>query len=278
MAVLTFQTADSFDRAAGLALREAGMEGVSLEAMRLVAAVVDPSRLRSSADTAVSGAVRRRWAKASFHEGQRWYIAVPWLKYDARALPTLILATQVYVVASGRATLPTGSSYPVVVAEAVGKPERQLLPLNILYLLANGSCCDYTVLEREGPWVIWNMAGFDKGVRLHSGLLDGIRRTLRRQSVDSWLRSFGPQGETVAPYVVGYLLGLLSQSGGRPVQGRQGFTNEELVAAIKPLGYNEAEAKDIIRPALPHLAGAATLEEALQIILKVYGRGKGGGA
>lgn len=278
MTILFSQSVDSFHEAAGLALKEAGIEGVSPEIMKLMVAVAEIMSLRSAAETALIGVVRRRWAKARFYEGMRYYIAVPRLKYDARGIPTLILETQAYVVASGKVAPPTGSSYRVVVAEAVGKPERQLLPLNILYSLANGSHYDYTVLERDGPWVTWNMVGYDKGVRLHSELLDGIRQALRRQSVDSWLRSFGPQGAALAPYVVGYLLGLLSRGMGQhPLQGGQGFSNEELVAAIKSFGYNETEAKDMIRPALPQLAGAGSLEEAVRIILKAYGDGKAGG-
>lgn len=279
MTIVFSPAVDGFDQAASLALTEAGVEGVSLQTMRLVAAVVDAVKLRSVADTAIAGAVRRRWAKARYYEVERHYVAVPRLKYDARGIPTLILETQACVAVSGKASLPTGTSYRVVVVETVGKPERQLLPLHMLDSLTRGPCHDYSVLERDGPWVTWNMVGFDKGVRLHSDLVDGIRRALQRQSLNAWLRSFGPQGETVASYVVGYLLGLhVQRTHQQALQATPGFTNDELAAAIKSLGYNEGEAKSMISAALPQLAGIAVLEEAVLIVLKFHGAGKGGGA
>lgn len=278
MAILLYRGVDNFDRAASLALAQTGVEGVSEQTMRLVAVVLDAVRLRSTADAAVAAAVRRRWPKARFYESWRHYVAIPRLKYEARAMPTLVLETQACVVAGGTASLTSDTSYRVAVVEIVGKSDRQLLPLHVLNSLARSPSLNYSVVEQDGPWVTWNMVGFDKGVRLHSDLVGGIHQALQRQSVNAWLRSFGPQGEAVAPYVVGYLLGLLSQRMDQhPTQGKQGFADDELKQAVQSLGYSEGEANSMIRAALPKLAGVTTLEEAVPIVLQVRGSGKGGG-
>lgn len=271
MTVLISQQATTFDGAARLVLGEAGVDRVSSEIMTLVAVVVDPARLRPTAQIAVAGAIRRRWARANFSEWARWYVAVPRLKYDAWGIPALVLETQIFVVACGKAHLPTGTSYRVTAVEAAGKPERQLLPLNILHSLATGSCYDYTVLERDGLWVTLNMAGFQKGIKLHSGLVEGIRQALRHHSVDSWLRSFGPQGETIAPHVVGYLLGFLLKDGDPRSLGQQNWSLDQLKEAVKKLGYSDAEADKVIKPLLPRLAAARDLEAALRLVLESLG-------
>ncbi len=271
MTVITSIPVENFADAADLALSESGVDGVSVDTMKLMSVVVDQSRLKSQAELIESREIRHRWAKASFFRRQQWWLGVPRLKYSGQGIPCLSLEIQAFVVASGQVRLPTGSSYGVAVVESVGKPEHQVLPLTVILSVAEGTHLRYPILEKDSQWITWNVVGFDTGIRVHGRLVEGICQALRYQTIYKWLRSFGPQGEDLAPHVVGFLLGVLSGEGSRGLLKEQTWAMDDLREVIKKLGYNAKETETAINRVLPELATARDMEEALRTVLKAIG-------
>jgi len=90
-----------------------------------------------------------------------------------------------------------------------------------------------------------------------------------------WLGDFGCQGTSVAPLVVGSLLGLQFQGIAQPIPvGEQTWTPEQLVSALEGMAYLTAEAKEIVNRTAPSLRVDLTLEEAIRLVLQQAGKGE----
>jgi Holliday junction resolvasome RuvABC DNA-binding subunit len=80
---------------------------------------------------------------------------------------------------------------------------------------------------------------------------------------------FGSEGKSVAPLVIGSLMGLqgVGHTEGRP-PGEQVWDEESVIGTLEAMAYKKAEARSMFLRASPRLRGDETLEEVIRIILR----------
>ena len=158
---ITKEYIDSFEEATPVAFREAEVKGMKSEMARLFATMVDRRDSQDEAERLVASAIRSHYGKETKWEiDDCWRVAVPLLRYEARGLPSLIIETRVYVVASAEVT-PRWSqrSWHIAVAEPLGKPQTTVLPLCFLQPLLDGNEDRYRIVGKDGQWTSREVVG-----------------------------------------------------------------------------------------------------------------------
>jgi hypothetical protein len=123
--------ADNLDQATLLAIREAGKGELSPDITTVFASVIDADKLRAEAERSINTAVHSRYGRTAKWYGRPWFIPLPQLRYDARPIPQVTFAVQVYLVSSITVETPD-YSYHATLVGTTGKPEKLTLPISFL--------------------------------------------------------------------------------------------------------------------------------------------------
>lgn len=262
---------ETFEEAIPLAFWEAQVEGMKSEVAHLFATMLDQRISRQEVERLVTSAVKSQYGKdAEWNISNWWQVAVPSPRYEARGLPSLVIVTRAYVVASVEVTpgWSRGSRH-ITVVEPLGKPQTTVLPLCFLQALLDGDEDRYRAVGKDGRWTLREIAGLKQPLRLHDDFVNELRHVFRLKPVADWLEDFGSRGRSLAPLVVGSLLGLMyrGDSASVPTE-QQAYSRETLVEIITGMGYGIARAQKVLQRAEPELRAGMTLEEATRIVLK----------
>jgi hypothetical protein len=91
--------------------------------------------------------------------------------------------------------------------------------------------------------------------------------------VAAWLMDFGSEGKTIAPQVVGSLLGLQFHDVITPLPvGKQPYRREMVIAELTRM-FGSAFAAEMFAGMAPHLKASMTNDEAISLIIKESGGG-----
>ena len=261
---------ETFEEAIALAFRETRLEGMKPEVSRLFAAMLDTIS-RQEVKKLVTSAVRNQYGKDTEWDISNWWqVAVPLPRYEARGLPSLIVETRAYSVASVEVTRGWGRrSWHIALVEPLGKPRMTLLPLCFLQALLDGNEDRYRIVGKDGRWTLREVAGLKQPLRLHDDFVNQLHHVFRLEPVADWLDDFGSRGHSLVPLVVGSLLGLMHRgdSASVPIE-QQAYSREMLIDIITGMGYGVARAQRVLERAEPELRAGMTLEEATRIVLK----------
>ena len=265
---------ETFEEAIPLAFREAPVEGMKPEVAYLFTAMLDQKISRQEVERLVNSAVKGQYGKdTEWDISDWWQVAVPSPRYEARGLPSLIIETRAYVIASVEVT-PGWSrrSWHIAIVEPLGKPQTIVLPLCFLQALLDGDEDRYRVVGKDGSWTLREIAGLKQPLRLHDDFVNELRLVFRLKPVADWLDDFGSRGRSLMPLVVGSLLGLMyrGDSTSVPVE-QQAYSRETLIEIITGMGYGIARAHRVLERAEPELRAGMPLEEATRIVLKYIG-------
>jgi hypothetical protein len=273
MKILQGRQAKNLKEAAYLAYQEAGANDMSDGVAELFASITDANTLRSEAEKSIATTIRDRYKKKPEWESNWWCVPIPTLRYESRDVPHLAIETKVYLVAAVNIET-TDDSYSITLVGAIGKPVTLVIPILFLQAILNDDLERFGILARSGSYTTWDIPG-SKSVQLPNDFTNKLSEIFKRKSVGMWLGDFGSQGRSVAPLVVGNLLGLQFQDRAQPVSvGEEAWTTEQLISALEGMAYAPPEAEDMVRQAASNLRADHTLEEALRLVLQRAGRGE----
>jgi len=266
---------DSFDKAIAAALAKAQVGDLRPEIVRLFNSMLDDKSSQQEVERLVANAVKGHYGKNVSWDIQDWWqVPVPSPRYEASGLPSLVIETRVFVVASVEIS-PQSShrSWHIAVVELLGKPQMVVLPLFFIQALLDGNEDGYRIVGKDGPWTVREIAGLRQPLRLHDELVERLRNTLKLKPVADFLCGFGPRGVKLVPLVVGALLGLMYRSTGASLPIEQlPWSRETLIEVVTGLGYSAARAQRVVQLAEPEFKIDMTLEEAIRIVLKYIGK------
>ncbi|MFP3976104.1 MAG: hypothetical protein ACLFVK_07780 [Dehalococcoidia bacterium] len=273
MRILTGKQIRDFEEAARVAYREAGASDMSLSVAQLLAPLVDTGRLHSEAERNIGSTIRGKYGKNATWSGKPWYIPVPRVGYDTREIPHILIEVTMYLAANEKVRV-RDASYQVTLVGTIGKSQTLVLPVIFLRAMLDDDLQRFAVLARGGNWTTWEIPG-TRPLQLPDEMVTRLSSTLRRQSVGTWLRSFGTQGRSVAPLAVGALLGLQSmgRERTRPVNSEH-WTYEGLVSALESMAYTTNEAREVVKCATPYLRADHSVEEAIRIVMRIINEGR----
>lgn len=271
MKVFSGRLADSMGKAENLALQTAGAEDIDTELIDMFASISDNDRFNVDAEKALSTTIRNRYGNKASWQADKWYVPIPGLRYEGSDIPQLTITVEVYLVAV--ALVSTRESRLITLVGSIGKPEVITLPMLFLHALLDDDMGRFGIAAIDSRYTTYGIPG-TKPVRLPNDFVDDLDDRLKRQSVVSWLRQFGEQGRYVAPLVAGNLLGLLFRDTGKPVSAEgETVTTDTLIQALEAMAYRPAEAREMVKTAVPRLRADMTLEESIRVTLK---SGEGG--
>jgi len=273
---ITTRRVETFEDAIAPAFSEAQAEGMAAEVAHLFAPLVDRSAFQHEVEKLTTASVKKKYGKdVRWRIYDWWLVPVPSPRYEARGLPSLLVDTKVYVVASVR-VMPISPIQPchVAVVDFAGKLPTTQLPLTFLQAILDGTEDCYHIVGRDGSWVSYEVTGLRQPLRLHKEFLDGLRQVFRHKSVGGWLERFGFHGRSVMPVVVGTMLGLMyGGASGTAAPGQPALSRETLINVITSLGYSTAEAQRVLKVSEPDIKAGMTLEEATLIMLRHIAEG-----
>lgn len=273
MKILQGKRAGNFQQAVALAFQEAGVADISAGVTDLLVSLADATKLRIEAEKSIGAAIRDKYSAKPRWQSKWWCIPVPILSYEARDIPQLKIETKTYLVAVVDVET-TDESYSVTVIGAMGKPETLVIPMVFLHAILNDDLGRFGILAKSGSHTTWEVLGA-KAVQLPNDFVNKLTEIFKRKSVSMWLSDFGRQGGSVAPLVVGSLLGLQIQGTAQPIPlAQQPCTPEKLVAALEAMAYATQEAWEMVRRASPDLRAEHTLEEGLRRVLQHAAKGE----
>jgi len=262
----------SLRAACELAFEEAAVNDMSSEVTDLFASFVGSSGIWNQAHKNLKSALRERYGGSYTCEGNMRLIPVPQLRFDASPVPQLGINVQVYMVWPGEVETRV-ALHSVTALGPVGKPETLVIPLLFLRAIMNDDLGRFPIVGRSASHTTWGIPG-SKPVRLPDDLTYQLSRILERKSVAMWLDMFGSQGRSVAPLVIGSLLGLESTDVTPCLPaGRQAWDQDTVISALESMAYRRAEAEEMFLRIAPRLRADQPLEEAIRIILRESGKG-----
>jgi hypothetical protein len=149
--------------------------------------------------------------------------------------------------------------------------EKLLLPISFLQAILDDDLGQFEVASRDGAHTGWTVPGFKEPVRLVNDFATQLSRMLSLKSVAAWLLDFGATGKTIAPQVVGSLLGLQFHDVITPLPvGKQPYRREAVIAELTQL-FGSARAAEMFERGAPHLKASMTNDEAVTMIIKEDG-------
>jgi len=212
--------------------------------------------------------IRGRYGRSAVWDDDRWFIPVPHLRYDARGLPQLTIQITIHLVAATEVETAGGDYFSITLVGAVGKPETLVLPLSLLEAMLDDDQDRFQIVGRDSTHTAWDVPGFKEAIYLPNDFLARLSSTLARKSVAVWLHEFGSQGESVAPLVVGTLLGLQFHGVAAALPTGQQLWKREVVVDSLTHMYGTARAKKMFQRAVPYLKAHMTNEEVVRFILQ----------
>lgn len=266
MRILPGRQADNRQEATRLAFREAGVEDMSADVIDMFESLTNEQKIGSEADKAIGTNIRGRYGNKATWRAERWFVPVPKLHYAGKDIPQLIIEITMYLVAPASVKT-SNDSRLVTLVGAVGKPETLSIPMIFLHAFLEKDLDRFAILARDSIYTTWEIPGA-KPVRLPNDFISELGAISKYQSVAAWLGEFGAQGRCIAPLIAGSLFGLAFQDTSQPVPvNKQGFTTDDLVAALESMAFRHGEAEDLVNRAMPRLKADMTLEEAIRIML-----------
>jgi hypothetical protein len=271
MKILPGKRVKNFREAAELAFGEAGANDMSVS-VAVLFEEVDVIRLRSEAERDIMAAIRGKYRGNPAWDGKWWCISVPRPGYDNRGTPQVTIDLKRYIVAAGDVET-AADYYRVTLVGPMRKSETLVIPILLLQAILDDDLGRFTVLARSAGSTTWEVPG-SKPVQLPDDFVSRLSDVLKRKSVAAWLQEYGSQGRSIAPLVVGSLLGLQSMGTVKALPlGQQRWTYEQLLSALEAMAYQLSEAKEMVARAGPYLRADQTLEEAIRVILQNQGKG-----
>ncbi len=273
MKLINGRRARNFDEAAVLAFQEAGVNDISVHVTNLFNTLVDTTRLRDEAKKIIASAIQNKYGKNSEWEDKWWYVSVPLLSYETRDIPHLGIETRTFIVAAAEVEM-LDDSYLITLVGVIGKPEMLRIPMVFLKAILDNDLGRFGIAAKSGSHTTWEIPG-SKPAPLPNEFVSKLSDILTRMSLAMWLADFGSQGRSVAPLVLGSMLGLMFQDTSQPMSvGLQMWTNEQLVSALEGMAYPVTEAKEMLSRAAHNLRADHTLEDAIRIVLQQRGKGE----
>lgn len=271
MKILTSQRVRNFKEAATLAFEEAGINDMSTSIAGLFTSAPDTTRLANEADKSIKSTVHNRYGKKATWYGDQWFVPVPRLGFKTEPIPQLIITVQPYLVLSTK--VDTGySSYSPTIVGAVGKTIELVMPMVFLLAIVDDDLGRFRLMAKDSSHSSWGVPGV-KAVELPNDFVSKLSQIFERRSVTMWLESFGAQGRTVAPQVVGSLLGLQSMGTAQPIPaGQQAWSEETIIIALEGMAYPRTEAKEMFNRVAPKLRADQALEEVIRLTLQEGGK------
>ncbi len=160
----------------------------------------------------------------------------------------------------------------VTLVGSVGKPERLVLPISFLQAILDEELEKFQIVGRDKRYTSWDVPGLKEMLRLPTGFVAELSAALKAKSVSRWLLAFGAEGRSIAPMVVGSLLGLQFHGLLAPVPlGQQAFRKDIVMADLTRM-YGSARATQMYEQAAPYLKAGMTNDEVITFILKQEGR------
>ena len=259
------------DEAVALAIREAGRDDVSQEAVELFLPSVDTTRLQTEGEKMVDTEVRRRYGRNARWQGELWFVPLPQLRYEAQPVPLLMLTIQPYL-AVGLAILNVNRSPSVNLVGPIGKPEKLILPLEFLQAILDDSLDSFEIVAKDGTHTSWKVPFFREPLRLPDEFLTDLSWELEGKSVASWLLGFGGNGRSLMPQVVGSLLGLQFRTKTEArLPNKQVWSQDDALETLIRM-FGALKARTLLNQALPHLKADMTNEEAIRLIIQMAGK------
>jgi len=240
--ILTGQRVRNFEEAATLAFEEFGIDDMSIEVAGLFASSLNVSRLANEADKSIKSTVHNRYGKKATWYGNQWFVSVPRLGFKTKPIPQLIMTVQPYLVSATK--VDTGyNSYSLTLVGAVDKAVELAVPMIFLHAIINDDLERFRLVAKDSSHSTWEVPG-TKGIEVPNDFIHKLSKTFEQRSLTMWLESFGSQGRTVAPQVVGCLLGLESMGAAQPIAaGQQPWSEETIINALGGMAYPRIEAK-----------------------------------
>jgi hypothetical protein len=257
------------DQSISLVLREAARDDMSQEAVKLFVSSVDVTRLQMEGEKMVDTEVRRKYGRNARWQGKLWFVLVPQLRFEALPVPLLIFNLQPYL-AAGLTLLNVDRSLSVNLVGPIGKPEKLMLPMEFLQAILNNSLEKFEIVAKDGTHTSWNVPFLREPLCLPDEFVTDLTWNLERESVASWLLSFGANGRSLMPQVVGSLLGLQFRTVPESPVDQVWGQDVVMETLIRMFGTTKAKVK--FNQALPHLRTDMTNEEAIRIVLQMAGR------
>lgn len=272
MKILRGKRVSGFREAACVAFQEAGYGDMSPEVAELFTSAIDTNRLRDEADGTVSSTVRSKHGRNATWSGKRWLIPVPRLGYNAQPIPQLAITIQAYLVSPIEVET-TNNYYSMTLVRPMGRAEKLVLPMSFLQAVLDDDLEQFEIVGRDGTHTAWNIPGFKGAIRLPNDFTTGLSTVLRLKTVAEWLLDFGFQGKSVAPWVVGTLIGLqLHGMIERLPVGQQKWKRESVLDTLTQM-FGTARAKEMFVQTAPYLKANMTNEEVIRLILEETGKG-----
>ena len=259
------------DQSISLVLHEAGRDDMSEEAVKLFLSSVDVTRLQTEGEKMLDTEVRRKYGRNARWQGKPWFVPVPQLRFEALPVPLLIFNLQPYL-AAGLTILNADRSLSVNLVSPIGKPEKLMLPMEFLHAILNNRLERFEIVAKDGTYTSWNVPFLREPLCLPDEFVTDLSWNLERKSVASWLLSFGANGRSLMPQVVGSLLGLQFRTGveSRPPSDQVWGQDVVMETLIRMFGTTKAKVK--FSQALSNLSPDMTNEEAIRLVLQIAGR------
>ena len=257
------------DQSISLVLGEAGRDDMSQEAVKLFVSSADVTRLQIKGEKTVDTEVHRKYGRNARWQGKLWFVLVPQLRFETLPVPLLIFNLQPYL-AAGLTVLNVDRSLSVNLVGPISKPEKLMLPMEFLQALLNNSLERFEIVAKDGTYTSWNVPFLREPLCLPDEFVTDLTWNLERESVASWLLSFGANGRSLMPQVVGSLLGLQFRTVPESPIDQVWEQDVVMETLIRMFGTTKAKVK--FNQALPHLRTDMTNEEAIRIVLQMAGR------
>jgi len=274
--ILTGQRVRNLEEAVTLAFEEAGINDMSTEVADLFASALDTNRLSDEGDKSIKSTVHNKYGrKAAPQYSDERFVPIPRLGFKTEPIPQLIVTVQPYLVAPVRVPINDYSSYSLTLVGAVDRAMELAVPMIFLYAIINDDLGRFRLVAKNSSHSTWAVPD-TKGVEVPNDFVRKLSQKFKQRSVTMWLEGFGSQGRTVAPQVVGSLLGLQSMGTAQPIStGQQAWSRELIInALVGSMDYKTKEADEMFTRAAPSLRADYTLEEAIRTVLQQGGKGE----
>lgn len=268
MKILQGRQVRNFEEAISLAFEEAGVSDMSPDIGGLLASVMDIEKLQAEGEKSTKSTLRGRYGRNVMWSDKRWFVPVPYLHFNTQPVPQLIIAVRSYLVSSIRAET-KNYTHSLTLVGAINKGEQLVMPMIFLWSLRNNDVGRFRVITKSGDYTIWDVPGV-KGVRFSHDFLSRLSEVLNRKSVLRWLEDFGSQGRSVAPLVVGCLLGLEFRDTPAALPAEEKTWDQEMIIGflVDHLGCPLGEAEEMFNRAGPDLRADQKMEDVVRIVLQ----------
>jgi len=272
MRIISGKRVNDRESATIMALQEAGKPDILADINRLFGSVLDTVKLRAEGEKSLGRDIHERYGNKARYYGQKWIVPVPQLRYDSQPLPWIVFTIQGCLVAAMTVSTPD-NSYSITATGAVGKPDKLPLPLIFLWAILERDPARFQVVGRDSIRTGWDIPGLKETLWLPNDFVAELSSVPRIKPVADWLEDFGTEGRSIAPWVVGVLLGLCYRDKTRTVPLENQLWQREIVLATLTQMFGSERAKEMLTQKSPYLKATMTNEDAVRFILAEGGTG-----